>query len=490
MHRFTLLVVLVLATSACATPYFYSPYAIPGILEAEQYDRGGAGVSYSDTDGDNVGGAYRPGDGVDIESSSEHRYNVGWIAPGEWIEYTITSFDEAAYRVGVRVAAQDSGATFKLIFTRPGGAALTETPDYLVPATGGWQNWTTVTRTAELPDGDIIMRFQNTGDVAFNLNYFQFTPFDPADLTLNGVLNAVDALQLMNCLSGDRVFSSVNLGSCSDTFFNRAQLDADADVDLADVRTMQLAQSGVVFTEPLDYQLVWSDEFSTPGAPSGARWQYETGYRIRNNEAQMYTAGLNSSVENGNLIIESRKEVYDVGGGTFAQYTSASMRPRTSWTYGRFEVRAKVPTGRGMWPAIWMLGDRISQVGWPACGEIDIMENVGYDPDVVIATVHTPAYYHVINTQRSNKISNARPQDDFHIYSIEWTPEKIDFFFDRIKYFTFAKEANNNDVWPFDHPHHLKINTAVGGAWGGAQGIDDSIFPQRFYIDYVRVYQE
>jgi beta-glucanase (GH16 family) len=222
--------------------------------------------------------------------------------------------------------------------------------------------------------------------------------------------------------------------------------------------------------------------------PDDSKWSYETGF-IRNREKQYYTKARaeNARVEDGTLIIESRKEKYEGG-----DYTSASLHTwhKAEWLYGRIEVRAKLPTGRGMWPAIWMLGTNRSRMGWPTCGEIDIMENVGFDPDVIHANVHTKAYNHRIGTNKGSKTKGDKPYEQYHVYAIEWHENRIDFFFDERKYFTFENEGTGNDVWPFDKPHYLILNAAVGGTWGGQKGIDDNIFPQKYYIDYVRVFRK
>ena len=254
-------------------------------------------------------------------------------------------------------------------------------------------------------------------------------------------------------------------------------------------------------------KLVFADEFDKPGLPDPARWAYETGF-IRNNEAQFYTKqrSQNARIENGNLVIEARKENFtraDAGpdasgwrGRDAAQYTSASLhtKGKAEWTYGRIEVRAKLPPGRGTWPAIWMLGTNIAQVGWPACGEIDIMEFVGYNPGTVHANVHMRKYNHTKGTGKGDKISVPDATAAFHIYAVEWSPDRMDFYVDDKKYFTFKNEnapgQKNADVWPFDQAHYLILNLAIGGAWGGQKGIDDSIFPTTYYIDYVRVYQK
>lgn len=273
------------------------------------------------------------------------------------------------------------------------------------------------------------------------------------------------------------------------------------------VRLILIVLAIVVSVAPAqaeDWKLVWADEFDKPGLPDTARWDYEEGY-IRNNERQYYTRERqeNARVEDGMLIIEAAKERYKIPLGSsgkgkrnqgreYADYTSASLTTlgKASWTFGRIEVRAKLPTGRGMWPAIWTLGTNIREVGWPACGEIDIMENVGFDPDTIHANIHTKRYNHAIHTNKGSKIQVAKPYQDFHVYAIEWRPQRLDFFVDQAKYFTFENEGKGADAWPYDKPQYLILNIAVGGAWGGQKGIDDSIFPQRMCVDYVRVYQD
>lgn len=236
-----------------------------------------------------------------------------------------------------------------------------------------------------------------------------------------------------------------------------------------------------------EWQLVWSDEFDYKGLPDPEKWNYEVGM-IRNKESQYYTQGNpdNARVEDGVLIIEAVKE--DFKG---ANYTSASLitNGKKEFLYGKLEVRAKLPTGVGMWPAIWMLGNRRKDVGWPECGEIDIMENVGFDPDTIHANIHTKSYNHVKGTNKGSKIYVEAPYKDFHVYSVEWFEDQLVFYVDGRRYFSFENEKTGNDVWPFDKAHYLILNVAVGGAWGGRYGIDESIFPQQMLIDYVRYYE-
>jgi beta-glucanase (GH16 family) len=241
------------------------------------------------------------------------------------------------------------------------------------------------------------------------------------------------------------------------------------------------------------WRLVWSDEFDTAGLPDSAKWYYDSGgHGWGNNELQFYTERRpeNARVENGRLVVEARRERWQE-----RDYTSARLNSRPGWTYGRIEVRAKLPTGRGTWPAIWMLpvewtyGNR----GWPDNGEIDIMEHVGFDPDVIHASIHTQAYNHLNGTQKSATVSVPGAREGFHVYAVEWTDREIRAFVDDRRYFTFANERTSNPQadyrqWPFDKGFRVLLNVAVGGNWGGQRGVDDSIWPQRLEVDYVRVY--
>jgi beta-glucanase (GH16 family) len=233
-------------------------------------------------------------------------------------------------------------------------------------------------------------------------------------------------------------------------------------------------------------KLIWSEEFDYSGLPDSAKWQYEEGL-VRNDEAQYYTKGRlkNASVGEGVLTITAHKEDFEG-----SAYTSASINTKGlfEFTRGRVEVRAKLPEGRGTWPAIWTLGTNIDKAGWPECGEIDIMEFVGYDSNKVYANVHTGKYNHSIGTGRGGNITVEKPFADFHVYAVEWYDDRMDFYFDDIKYFTCERKNEGIGEWPFTEPQYLLINLAIGGAWGGVKGIDDSIFPVKYQIDYVRIY--
>ncbi len=171
------------------------------------------------------------------------------------------------------------------------------------------------------------------------------------------------------------------------------------------------------------------------------------------------------------------------------RYTSARLITKgRRLVIRRFEIRAKLPTGRGTWPAIWMLPTDWEYGAWPNSGEIDIMENVGYDPDTIVGSAHTKSYNHVAGTQKNAKLYVPTCHTDYHVYALEWEPEEYRLYVDDTCYFTFQNEHGSYAEWPFDKRFHLILNLAVGGNWGGQKGIDESLFPHHFYIDYVRVY--
>lgn len=241
-------------------------------------------------------------------------------------------------------------------------------------------------------------------------------------------------------------------------------------------------------------KLVWSDEFDTDGLPDPNKWTYDTGDGCPdlcgwgNNELQYYTSNRseNARVENGHLIIEAIKEDFKT-----RKYSSARLvsKGKGEWKYGVMEIKAKLPSGRGTWPAIWMLPVDWKYGNWPKSGEIDIMEHVGYSPDSVYGTVHTGSYNHMYGTHRSGHVVNDKIEEGFHIYKIDWTEEQIEFSVDGKSYFTFENEHNTTEEWPFDQSFYLIMNIAVGGNWGGKKGVDETIWPQKLEVDYVRVYQ-
>ena len=233
----------------------------------------------------------------------------------------------------------------------------------------------------------------------------------------------------------------------------------------------------------------WSDEFNTNGLPDATKWSYDVGGTgWGNNELQYYTNADadNVKVENGNLVITA---LYESLNGL--NYSSCRLvsKNKGDFLYGRIEVNAKLPAGRGTWPAIWMLPTDQAYGGWPKSGEIDIMEHVGYDPNKVHFSIHTEAYNHTINTQRTNSAVIPTALTDFHKYRVDWTPYAVRGYFDGQLVFTFVNEGAGSAKWPFDKKFHLLLNIAVGGNWGGVQGVDNSAFPTSMAIDYIRFYK-
>ena len=271
---------------------------------------------------------------------------------------------------------------------------------------------------------------------------------------------------------------------------------SDAYVDPSKIETVpedQIKAKGYGYDiNDLHYELVWSDEFDYEGAPDPAKWGYDTGATgWGNHELQNYTKELkNAEVKDGKLFITAIKEK-----SGSAEYSSARLvtKGKGDWLYGKIEVRAKLPYGKGTWPAIWMLSTDWSYGGWPKSGEIDIMEHVGYDQNVVHYSIHTESYYHSIGTQKTKTSKVSEVSDTFHDYAIEWLPDKILFFVDGEQIYDYQptkyKTNPTYKEWPFDKPFHLLLNIAVGGDWGGLAGVDESIWPQTMEIEYVRVYQ-
>ena len=245
---------------------------------------------------------------------------------------------------------------------------------------------------------------------------------------------------------------------------------------------------------PSGWKLVWADEFNADGLPDASKWGFDTSRNQAgwyNNELQYYARDRleNARVAGGKLIIQARKEkltaAADYGGQS---YTSARMltQGKADWTYGFFEIRAKLPCGLGTWPAIWMLGKNGTE--WPLIGEIDIMEHVGKKQGEVLGTIHTAAYNHTINTQKGAATMVPDACDAFHNYQLKWDADQIVIGVDNKYFFQFVN-PKDGDVkkWPFSAPQYLILNVALGGDLGGP--VDDAIFPVQMEVDYVRIYQ-
>lgn len=231
-------------------------------------------------------------------------------------------------------------------------------------------------------------------------------------------------------------------------------------------------------------KLVWEENFDGDQIKE-TYWNYDLGDGCPdlcgwgNNEKQIYTKE-NHIVGDGFLKIIARKE-----NDTYTS-TRLTTKNKQEFQYGKIEMRAQLPVGKGLWPAFWMLGSNIDAVGWPMCGEIDILEYVGREPGTIFTTLHTADSHGNSKNTRKDFIEGI--EEGFHIYAIEWSEDKIDFYIDQELFYSFEPKEKTVETWPFDQPFYLIVNLALGGNFGGTE-IDDSIFPQEFLIDYVRVYQ-
>jgi beta-glucanase (GH16 family) len=244
------------------------------------------------------------------------------------------------------------------------------------------------------------------------------------------------------------------------------------------------------------WTLVWSDEFNGPnGSPvDSSKWSLENGGNGWGNQELEYYTGRpqNSYQQDGALVIKVLKEKYTGPEGVTRNYTSARLKTqgKFSQTYGRFEARIKIPRGQGIWPAFWMLGSNVEKEGWPACGEIDVMENIGKEPALVHGTIHGPGY----SGRGGIGSPFALPDDqlfgdDFHVFAVEWEPAAIRFYVDSHLYATRTPAGlPKGGRWVYDHPFFLLLNVAVGGVWPGTPD-GTSVFPQTMLVDYVRVYK-
>jgi beta-glucanase (GH16 family) len=234
---------------------------------------------------------------------------------------------------------------------------------------------------------------------------------------------------------------------------------------------------------------VWSDEFNYNGLPDPGKWGFEVqrpGWV--NNEWQNYTGNRqeNARVGNGVLTIEARKDWF---GGHEISSARLKTQYKGDWLNGRIEVRAKLPRGRGTWPAIWMMPSDSAYGGWPNSGEIDIMENVGYDPAAIHGSIHTNGRNFMLRNNFQATTYDGSVMDSFHTYAIDWNQNRIVFYKDGQAFGTFGNAGQGWTTWPFDKRFYLILNLAIGGDWGGAQGVDMNIFPAQMQVDWVRVYK-
>jgi beta-glucanase (GH16 family) len=241
--------------------------------------------------------------------------------------------------------------------------------------------------------------------------------------------------------------------------------------------------------------LTWSDEFNGPygSIPDPKKWAIEAGGKgWGNHELEAYTLRRkNVRVENGDLVIEAFNETYIGADGVRRDYTSGRINTKGRFTqkYGRFEARIKLPSGRGLWPAFWLLGDNCKRVGWPACGEIDIMENIGSEPATNHGSLHGPGYSDGHSLTATYTLAHGRLDDSFHIFAVEWEPKIARFYVDDHLYETRTPADIPGKRWVFDHPFFIILNVAVGGDMPGSPD-GSTVFPQKMLVDYVRVYAQ
>jgi len=245
---------------------------------------------------------------------------------------------------------------------------------------------------------------------------------------------------------------------------------------------------------PPSYVLTWSDEFSAANGslPDSSKWVMETGGTgWGNNELETYTNRTkNVHIHDGKLMIIAAKETYKGTDGITKQYTSARLKTAGLFEqkYGRFEARIKIPKGQGMWPAFWMLGSNVGKVEWPGSGEIDIMENIGKEPNQAHGSMHGPGYSGSNGLTGTFTLPSGKFADGFHVFAVEWEPSVVRFYVDSNLYETRTPaDLPSGSTWVFDHPFFLLLNVAVGGDWPGSPDTT-TVFPQTMLVDYVRVY--
>jgi beta-glucanase (GH16 family) len=243
-----------------------------------------------------------------------------------------------------------------------------------------------------------------------------------------------------------------------------------------------------------EWVLSWSDEFNGPdgSAPDPTKWKLVVGGSgWGNNELEYYTArSANVRQEHGNLVLEAIKENFQGPDGIRRGYTSARLTTEGHFSqkYGRFEARIRLPRGQGVWPAFWLLGENFQSAGWPECGEIDIMENVGKEPATILGSLHGPGYSGQNPLTTAYALPRGRFSDEFHIFAVEWEPQAIRFYVDGTLFATKTpSDIPINTRWVYDHPFFIILNLAVGGSLPG-QPDDSTVFPQRMLVDYVHVY--
>lgn len=476
------------------------------VFQAENYN-----AAY-DTTAANLGGAYRAGEAVDIEATSDSGggYNVGWIETGEWLAYNSLSIPTTgSYTIKMRVASP-SGATASVDLN----AGAIQFGNFAIPATGGWQSWTTVTKTVTINAGTYNLGvFAQTGGWNFNwievvsngttttgaiATIYQHCNYGGWSAGLDAVGNYDLGLLMTKGFVNDDASSIKVAAGYEAVIYQDAGFVGTSIVVRGDNSCLSNFndKASSVIIRKIATAPTWADEFDTINSGT---WTFETGGGgWGNNEREYYTAGQNASIQydaqagSNVLVIEARKENpanYNCWYGR-CEYTSARMvtNGKKTFTYGRIEARLKLPQTQGIWPAFWLLGNDIGSVGWPNCGEIDIMEHVGFEPTLTHGAMHGPGYSGNTPFAGTNNL-NETVSNNYHIYAVEWNSTSVSYFVDGNKFYTVNKsQVQSYGNWVFDHPMFILLNVAVGGGWPGNPD-GSSTFPQRMYVDYIRVYQ-
>lgn len=475
------------------------------VFQAEDYN------VFNDTTPGNIGGAYR-NENVDIQATQDvgGGFNVGWIETNEWLVYNNLHIPTTgSYTIKMRVASQ-SGATASVDLN--GGAVLLG--DMVIPSTGGWQSWTTVTKTVNINAGtynlgvfaktagwnfnwiEVVSNGGGTGSIAtlyqhcnyggWSAGFNEAASFDMNAIIARGGLND-DASSLRLAPGYEAViYENAN--------FTGATVVVQGDTSC--LSNFNDRASSIVIRKIATNNPVWADEFNTIDLNN---WSFETGGGgFGNNEREYYTNGQNSfihydaSAGSNVMVIEARRDNPANYGCWYGrcEYTSSRMvsSNKKTFKYGRIEARMKLPQTQGIWPAFWMLGSNIGQVGWPASGEIDIMEHVGFEPSITHGAIHGPGYSGNTPFMGTNYL-NQSVDAGFHVYAVEWNTNGISWFVDGNKFYSVTRaQVQTYGNWVYDQPFFLLLNVAVGGTWPGNPD-GSSSFPQRMSVDYIRVYQ-
>ncbi len=438
--------------------------------------------------------------GIQVETTSDEGggENVGWIDAFDWMEYSIYIPVSGEYIMRFRTASLSDGGRITIRIEN----IIAGSQD--IPVSGGWQNWETVqTDSFTFEEGNQLVKLTATKS-GFNLNWFELVLVNPEDTIIpsspqivkqSGDVHSIflswkSSVDTGSAVTGYKLFNdNTYLAFSEDTSFQLTKLPPETNFELAvhacdAAGNLSLPATVSVSTTPINWNLSWSDEFEG-NEVDRTKWNFQVGGGgWGNGEAQYYTNGANSTVADGYLTIEARKENY---GGN--QFTSSRMNNanKGDFLFGRVEVRAKLPSTGGTWPAIWTLPTEWVYGGWPDCGEIDIMEHTGNNLGHVFGTIHTGAYNHQDGTQRGGGVYFSDVADSFHVYALEWYPDHLDWYYDDQLVFSFDNEYNTFAEWPYDIKHHLLLNVAVGGGLGGNINYN-GVWPQQMVVDYVRIY--